>query len=281
MLRRLNDLAIFDAVRWPAREVIGRILGGVIAAGFLGSQVLALPNQVGFIREVRWAEPFFNRFSNLPRWLAPPPVHLDYYYSPFGYAPEQITTIWVLKLLLWTLMTGSFVAYLIAYLTRARAQAVAAGFMQTLFPVLVAVLPFVILKAPFTYRDWFPESSESHITGLYAILGILITGGVLQLMSLVALRRGFTIMSEARVLVRSGIYRWIRHPVYASHFLINLCYTLVHFHAYTVALYVVFVSGQILRARIEERKLTTAFPEYEEYRKTAGMFFPKFPGGKE
>ena len=41
------------------------------------------------------------------------------------------------------------------------------------------------------------------------------------------------------------------------------------------AIYVVFVAGQTLRARIEERKLAAAFPEYEEYRRTTGMFFPK------
>jgi protein-S-isoprenylcysteine O-methyltransferase Ste14 len=278
VLKRLNDLAVFDAARWPAREVVGRILGGLLAASFLARQILLLPNQVGFIREVRGAEKFFEIFSSLPRSLFPPAVHLDVYYYPFGYSHEQVTTIWVLKLLLWTLITGSFVGYLVAYLTRAKAQSVAAGFMQTAFPVMVAVLPFVTLNSPFTYRDWFPESSESHITGLYGILGMLIAGGALQLMSLLALRRSFTIMSEARVLIRSGIYRWIRHPVYCSHFLINLCYTLVHFHAYTVALYLVFVAGQTVRARIEERKLTAAFPEYEEYRRTTGMFFPRLSG---
>ena len=176
-------------------------------------------------------EKFFEIFSSLPRGLFPPAVHLDLYYYPFGYSHQHVTTIWVLKLLLWTLITGSFIGYLVAYLTRAKAQSVAAGFMQTAFPVMVAGRPFVTLNSRSPTGDWFPESSESHITGLYGILGMLVAGGALQLMSLLALRRGFTIMSEARVLIRSGIYRWIRHPVYCSHFLINLCYTLVHFHA--------------------------------------------------
>jgi protein-S-isoprenylcysteine O-methyltransferase Ste14 len=115
-----------------------------------------------------------------------------------------------------------------------------------------------------------------HLTGLTVLLVVLIAGGALQLVALFGLRRSFTIMSEARELVRSGIYRWIRHPVYASHFLINLCYTLVYFHFSTVLIYLVFVVGQTMRARVEERKLASAFPEYEEYRKTTGMFFPAF-----
>jgi protein-S-isoprenylcysteine O-methyltransferase Ste14 len=111
--------------------------------------------------------------------------------------------------------------------------------------------------------------------GLYAITAVILAGQVLQLVALLKLRRGFTIMSEARVLIRSGIYRWIRHPIYAAHFLVNFCYTLLYFSPVNVVLYVVFVAGQTLRARIEEQKLAAAFPEYEEYRKSTGMFLPR------
>jgi len=37
----------------------------------------------------------------------------------------------------------------------------------------------------------------------------------------------------------------------------------------------VFIAGQVARARIEERKLAETFPEYVEYRRTTGMFFPR------
>jgi protein-S-isoprenylcysteine O-methyltransferase Ste14 len=150
--------------------------------------------------------------------------------------------------------------------------------MQTMFPLIVGVLPQLIVLTNFTYRDWFPERSGTHMTGLYVIIAILIVGGALNLIGLLWLRRSFTIMSEARVLIRSGIYRWVRHPIYAAHFLIYLCYTLLYFHAATVAIYVAFVAGQIVRARIEERKLAGVFPEYEEYRRTTGMFFPRLRG---
>ena len=82
-------------------------------------------------------------------------------------------------------------------------------------------------------------------------------------------------MAEARVLVRSGPYRWVRHPMYLAHFVIFLCVTLLRFAPLTLALYMVFIAGQIFRATIEERKLTEAFPDYEPYRGKTGMFFPK------
>ena len=278
MLKRLNDLAVFDAARWPAREVVGRILGGLLALGFIASRILKLPNSVGYIPEVRWAEPWFEKFERLPDWLAPPAYYLWENYKEFGYSREQVTLLWSLTFALWMLITGSFLAYIIAYMTRARAQSVAKGFTETFFPMLVACLPFLTTLTPYTYRQWFPEKSEAHMTGLIAILSALIVGGVLQLVALLGLRRGFTIMSEARVFIRTGLYRWVRHPVYASHFLIYFCYTLVYFHAVTVVMYVAFVAGQAIRARIEERKLSAAFPEYEEYRKTTGMFFPRLWG---
>jgi len=63
--------------------------------------------------------------------------------------------------------------------------------------------------------------------------------------------------------------------MYAAHFVIFLCVLLQRFAPLTLGLYVLFVAGQIVRARIEERKLAATFPEYEAYRRTTGMFFPR------
>jgi protein-S-isoprenylcysteine O-methyltransferase Ste14 len=279
LLRRLNDLPVFDVSRWPAREAIGRVVGCVTVAAFIARRILQLPNSPGYISEVRWTRPFFDKFSKLPQFLVVPAFDMEKAYTGLGYSRDQIHLLWGLMFLLWVIATGIFLGYLIAFLTRARAQSVAKGFMQTVFPVILAVLPYVTVMTSYTYRDWFPERTKMHMTGLYAILALLIAGGLLNLIGILGLRRGFTIMSEARVFIRSGIYRWIRHPLYASHFIMNICYTLLYFHVTTVALYIVFVAGQTLRARIEERKLTSAFPEYEEYRRSTGMFFPRLWGG--
>jgi protein-S-isoprenylcysteine O-methyltransferase Ste14 len=276
MWRRLNDLAIFDAARWPAREVVGRILGCLMGLAFITRRFLQLPSSPGYIDEVAWARPWFDDLSRrLPEFLVAKPVDLEIYRTYFQYTREEIRILWGLQALLWLVITGSFIAYLLAYLTRKPAQSVAKGFMQTVFPLAIAFLPFAVVMTKFTYADWFPPSSKWHLKGLYAVTLVILVGHVVQLIALLQLRRSFTIMSEARVLIRSGIYRWIRHPIYAAHFVVNFCYTLLYFGLVNVALYITFVAGQTLRARIEERKLAAAFPEYEEYRKTTGMFFPK------
>lgn len=107
------------------------------------------------------------------------------------------------------------------------------------------------------------------------VLGLFLFGGLLNLVGLLWLRRAFTIMSEARALIRTGPFSFVRHPLYTGHFIMFFGSVLSRFHWYTVALYVLFVVGQIYRAKIEERKLASVFPEYDEYRSHTGMFFPK------
>ena len=96
------------------------------------------------------------------------------------------------------------------------ATTVAKGFRETLYPFLLVILPFVIVLMPYTYAKWMPENATTHLGGLYAINILLILAGSLNIVGLTALRRSFSIMAEARVLVTTGPYRWVRHPLYFS-----------------------------------------------------------------
>jgi protein-S-isoprenylcysteine O-methyltransferase Ste14 len=280
LLRRLNDLPIFDPGRVPGREIVARVIGCVAILAFVLRRVLQMPRWPGLIAEVSWAGEWFARLDFLPRFLRETPFRLDAWYSQFGYAHDQIRTLWTLRLLVWTAETSILLAYVLALLTRKPAQVVAKGFMQVVFPLLLAGMPFTVVMTDYTYDRWLPDQSRLHMTGLYALNVLLFAGGALNVTGLLTLRRAFTIMTEARVLIRTGIYRYVRHPLYASHFLIYSCYTLLHFHALTVGLFVAFIAGQTLRARIEERKLAEVFPEYNDYRETTGMFFPRLRSRK-
>ena len=121
------------------------------------------------------------------------------------------------------------------------------------------------------FRDWEPI--------FFFFLAIIIIGGMINLIGLITLRKAFTIMSEARVLIRNGIYSRIRHPLYTGHFIMFFGYLMFHLFWCTSVLYVLFVLGQYVRARIEENKLMNAFPEYSMYMRSAGMFFPKITAG--
>ena len=106
-------------------------------------------------------------------------------------------------------------------------------------------------------------------------MGLMALGGWINLTGLLTLRRSFTIMTEARELVCRGIFLYVRHPFYLGHFLMFFAGLLLRWHWYNIVLYILFFAGQVVRAKMEERKLSRAFDTYAAYRRRTGMFLPK------
>lgn len=77
-------------------------------------------------------------------------------------------------------------------------------------------------------------------------------------------------------LVRNGMYKIVRHPLYASIMLMFYGACLIY-RSYLCFLLVslIFIPFMYYRAKQEEALLTQIFNEYSNYRKTTGMFFPK------
>jgi protein-S-isoprenylcysteine O-methyltransferase Ste14 len=191
------------------------------------------------------------------------------------YAFGHIAIIWGVKLSVWIVETAIYIGYTISYLSRARAKNIAKGFMETAFPVIIASIPILIAFMPYSLPRWAPLSSPSHLYFFLAIMALIVTGGVINLIGLLTLRRAFTIMSEARELIVKGIFRRIRHPLYTGHFIMFFGSLLLRLHTVSIIMYLLFCVGQVVRAGIEERKLMQTFPEYKDYQSRTGMFFPR------
>ncbi len=77
-------------------------------------------------------------------------------------------------------------------------------------------------------------------------------------------------------LVQSGVYRWVRHPLYASLIWMFIGGSLIYAGYFSLlSVFFIFVPMMYYRARQEERLLTSEFSEYTDYKKQTGMFFPK------
>ena len=77
-------------------------------------------------------------------------------------------------------------------------------------------------------------------------------------------------------LVRSGPYRIVRHPLYASLIWMFYAVSLIYSSWSTfLATSFIFVPFMYYRAKQEEKLLSKSFPEYKDFRKEIGMFFPK------
>lgn len=273
-LKRVNYLPIFDPARWPRREFLGRLTGTLICAAFLIHRVLRFSHYTGRI------PPFLRRLLDGS--------------GVSGFHLGAADWHWIMWSVVWVIETGIFAVYILAFTTRSQARSVARGFMEVIFPLSIAALPVLITLTPMNFHDLWPPLLTAAGDYLYAhgmavfsplfwswepafflFLLIVICGGVINLIGLITLRRAFTIMSEAREFIHLGIFRLVRHPLYAGHFVMFFGYLMFHVYGFTLVLYVCFLAGQYLRARIEEAKLIEVFPEYEDYRRSTGMFLPR------
>ena len=81
---------------------------------------------------------------------------------------------------------------------------------------------------------------------------------------------------EDQQLVTSGVYGWLRHPLYASLIWMYCGAALAYANPAALAAdLLVFVPAMYWRARLEERLLVLHLPGYAEYMKRTPMFVPK------
>jgi protein-S-isoprenylcysteine O-methyltransferase Ste14 len=121
----------------------------------------------------------------------------------------------------------------------------------------------------------------SFIKGLLIVLGtvMILSGCIANISGRLHLGRNWANqirIYQEQTLVQTGIYRLIRHPLYASIILMLYGGCMVYRNLYCfIAVTAIFVPFMVYRARQEEKLLTQIFPQYDEYKRCTGMLFPK------
>jgi protein-S-isoprenylcysteine O-methyltransferase Ste14 len=76
------------------------------------------------------------------------------------------------------------------------------------------------------------------------------------------------------ILITSGLYRWVRHPIYTGILVAALGYGIWSESSLKITVFVSLAVLLSFKARYEERLLIGRYPGYEDYMKQTGRFLP-------
>ncbi len=74
--------------------------------------------------------------------------------------------------------------------------------------------------------------------------------------------------------IGSGVYKFIRHPIYTGLFMAFLGYAIISDSGYRIIISLLLLLLFYFKSQYEETQLKKVFPQYEAYTKTTGRFFP-------
>jgi protein-S-isoprenylcysteine O-methyltransferase Ste14 len=166
-------------------------------------------------------------------------------------------------------MRLSTIAFLLllaaATILRARPRGKARGLEPRISALIGAFLVYAI--------PLFPRRELSLTAEMVSTLLVLF-GSAAAVYTLLRLGRSFSMMSEARRLVTSGPYRFVRHPLYLAEELAIIGICMQYLSPWTAIVLAVQIAFQLRRMHNEEAVLTESFPEYAAYRQRTARLLP-------
>jgi protein-S-isoprenylcysteine O-methyltransferase Ste14 len=103
----------------------------------------------------------------------------------------------------------------------------------------------------------------------------ILAGVLLGILSLIHLGRSFGVLIAVREVRTSGLYTWVRHPMYLSDIAMRLGYCFSHPSWTSAALFLASSACYVVRAVLEERFLAEQDIGYADYlRRVRYRFIP-------
>ena len=175
--------------------------------------------------------------------------------------------LWDLLLLVWLLLWFG--------MKRAKKLETPWERVQHVVPVVVAFWLLFQSQWPVLGARLFPESAAVLWAGMVVTaLGVGI--GIWARLSLGTNWSGMVTLKKDHELVRKGLYRWIRHPIYTGILIGFVGTELIKGHAGGFLGFAILWLSFYFKARREENFLRQEFGEgFEEHARHTGMFLPK------
>jgi protein-S-isoprenylcysteine O-methyltransferase Ste14 len=127
-----------------------------------------------------------------------------------------------------------------------------------------------------TYMPWsiaFFGKTNQALPNL-ASTACVLTGMVMMLVTIRHLGKSFSLVPQARSVVQTGPYRWIKHPLYLAEEIAILGVVLQYLTPVTVTIFILHFGIQVCRILYEEDLLRRTCPEYSSYEATRWRLIP-------
>jgi protein-S-isoprenylcysteine O-methyltransferase Ste14 len=127
-----------------------------------------------------------------------------------------------------------------------------------------------------TYMPWtiaFFGKTDQALPNLASTACVLI-GMIMMLVTIRHLGRSFSLVPQARNVVQTGPYRWIKHPLYLAEEIAVLGVVLRNPTPLTAILLVLHIGVQVCRIYYEEDLLRRNCPEYSGYEASRWRLIP-------
>lgn len=143
------------------------------------------------------------------------------------------------------------------------------GFLR--FFAFESILALILYNAEHWFQD--PFSVLQVISWLLVITSVVVVSSGFYMLR--RLGKPKDVIDDTAVLVTSGIYRFIRHPLYGSLILLAWAAFLKNVSLVSLVLVLVASGLPVAMAKIEEKENIRKFGDsYSEYIKTTKMFIP-------
>jgi protein-S-isoprenylcysteine O-methyltransferase Ste14 len=149
-------------------------------------------------------------------------------------------------------------------MTRSPAKAQADGLPPRIAAFVGSYLPWTIT---------FLGKSDQALPNLASTACVLI-GMIMVLVTIRHLGRSFSLVPQARSVVQTGPYRWIKHPLYLAEEIAIVGVVLQNPTPVTVTVLVLHLGVQVCRIVYEEDLLRRHCPEYSTYEASRWRLIP-------
>jgi protein-S-isoprenylcysteine O-methyltransferase Ste14 len=161
-------------------------------------------------------------------------------------------------------LAGFYMLVALLIITRPPAKAQADGLLPRIAAFVGSYLPWTIT---------FVGKTDQALPNLLSTACVLI-GMIMTLVTIRHLGRSFSLVPQARSVVQTGPYRWIKHPLYLAEEIAILGVVLQYLTPATVTILVLHIGVQVCRILYEEDLLRRNCPEYSTYEASRWRLIP-------